>query len=130
MTPKLHKAAVEWTARQEKLGRLLAAGWTVKGAAAEVGISATQAHSYKHKPGFDKLVLKFRAELFAESLGQLAGRLSRAVDTLDKLLDDDKPPAVRLGAARGILADAATIRQSVELEQRLAEVEGRLAKPH
>jgi hypothetical protein len=52
--------------------------------------------------------------------------MARAAGTLAKLLDAEKE-SVRLGAARALLELGVKLRESVELEQRLAALEQRMS---
>jgi hypothetical protein len=49
--------------------------------------------------------------------------MAEAADVLRQLLDAQTPPAVRLGACRALLELAVKLRESVELEERVAALE-------
>ena len=61
--------------------------------------------------------------MIQRSSGMLTAAAGEAVRTLLSLQKDAIPAAVRLGAARAILEVGMKVRQVVELEQRLAELE-------
>src|SRR5205823_14914021 len=107
----------------------LASGSTVQDAAATAGVSVATAHRRLADKGFQHCVTEARDELVSLTVGRLAKATSRAVDTLDALLGDQTPPAVRLGAARAVLEMAAKYREAEELTERVAALEdNRLAR--
>jgi hypothetical protein len=74
---------------------------------------------------FRRRVTETRDEMFASAAGQLAFAASGAVLTLVELLVKGTP-TVRLQAARSILEFGSKLRDQVEMEARLAEVESRM----
>jgi hypothetical protein len=105
----------------------LAAGSTITDAAEEAGISERTAHRRLADPEFRRGVQAARAEMIQRALGKLAGNAADAVDTLGALLSA-RSESAQLGAARIILELGNKLRESVELEQRLADLERRLAE--
>jgi hypothetical protein len=63
-----------------------------------------------------------RADMVGRSAGMLTAAGGEAIRTL-LTLQKDSTPSVRLGAARTILEMGLKIRQMVDLEQRMAELE-------
>jgi hypothetical protein len=110
--------------RQQAVAALLAAGKSAVAAAREAGVGERTVHTWLGTDGFRREVERLRGELFGAALGSLSGFLTKAVATLGELLDSDEEK-IRLAAARGILADAATIRQSIDLNARIEELERR-----
>lgn len=104
----------------------LASGQTVQDAAAAAGVSESTAFRRLRDPDFARRVSLAQGELAARGLGRLAEGMACAADTLRALLGDSTPPAVRLGAARALLELSMRLRESVDLEQRLAALESRL----
>ena len=78
------------------------------------------------EPDFRAEVLAARSVLVESALGRLASVAVRAVDTLADSLDAEHP-AVRVSAARAILENLVRVREQVELSERVAELETRLA---
>ena len=72
---------------------------------------------------FRRRVSEVRGQLFAVAMGKLAAVAGKAADTLENLLDDADRDATRLGAAKAILEIGQRLRESVELEQRIAALE-------
>ena len=63
-----------------------------------------------------------RRSLVDSAIGRLSSKASDAVDTLHRLLNA-RSENVRLGAARAILDTIRQHRESIEIEQRLRELE-------
>ena len=77
-------------------------------------------------PAFRRRVVELRADMVARSLGRLADGMADAADTLRALLRAEGE-SVRLGAARALLELGTKLRESVELEERLAALEAALS---
>ena|SRR6185437_1139245 len=108
---------------EEPLLLALACGATVEAAARQCGISERSAYRRLHDPEFKKRLEKVRADMVERSSGMLTAAAGEAVRTLLALQKEATPAAVRLGAARAILEIGIKIRQMVELEKRLEELE-------
>jgi hypothetical protein len=65
--------------------------------------------------------------MVGRALGKLADGMADAGDVLRALLGAEIPPAVRLGACRTMLELGTKLRESVELESRLAALEATAA---
>lgn len=100
----------------------LAAGRTVREAAALAGIGERTATRRMADRAFRRRVTELRADMVQRALGQLADASTVAVRTLRKLLKAEAD-TVKLGAARCILELGNKLRESVDLEQRLAALE-------
>jgi hypothetical protein len=107
----------------DALALALAAGRTLRDAAAGAGIGERTAARRRADPGFRRRVDELRADLVARALGRLADGMTEAADVLRALLAAGTPPAVRLGAARSLLELGCRLRESVELEARLTALE-------
>jgi HEAT repeat protein len=66
-----------------------------------------------------------RAEFLSEAVGRLSDATTEAAKTLRNLLES-KSDSVRLSAARSILEFAPKLRETVELERRLAALEAEM----
>ena len=109
----------------EALALALATGQTLRDAAAASSVAERRAFRRMADPVFRRRVGELRGEMVGRAVGRLADGSTEAVAALRKLLDAGTPPAVRLGAARAILELGTKLRESVELEQRLADLERR-----
>ena len=100
----------------------LAAGMTVRDAAVAAGIGERTATRRVTDPGFRRQVAQLRANMVQRALGRLADASVQAVDTLRALLSAEAD-TVKLGAARAILELGNRLRETVELEERIAALE-------
>src|SRR5579862_3756573 len=100
----------------------LASGNTVRSAARQAGIGERTAARRMADAAFRQRVQETRAALVERALGKLARGSARAVETLRKLLKSDSD-TVKLGAARTILELGSKLRESVELEKRIIDLE-------
>jgi hypothetical protein len=110
----------------EALALALAGGQTLRGAAAAAKIAERTATRRMADPAFRQRVAELRGDMVQRSLGRMADGMSEAADVLRQLLAA-RSESVRLGAARSLLELGVRLRESVELEQRLADLEQRLA---
>lgn len=101
----------------------LAAGDTVTGAAAKAGTSERTAYRRLADAEFRRAVSEARGRLFDAALGKLAAIATKAADTLDRLMGDEKA-SVALGAAKAALELGPRLRELTEIEERLARLEG------
>ncbi len=104
----------------------LARGVAVKTAAQAAGVSERTASRRLADPEFRRAVSAARAALLDRAIGQLADASSDAAEVLKGLLNV-ADPRIRVRAATSILELAPKLRESAELEERVAELE-RLAK--
>ena len=109
----------------EALATALALGQSLRDAAASAGVSERTAARRQAEPDFRRRVSELRAELVKGSLGRLADGMSEAADVLRRLLSAEAE-SVRLGAARSLLDLGVKLRESVEIEERLAALEREL----
>jgi hypothetical protein len=95
----------------DALALALARGATLRDAAAEVGVGERTATRRWAEPTFRGRVAALRQDMVARCLGRMA----------------DGSESVRLGAARAMLELGVKVRESVELGERLDELEGLLS---
>ena len=110
----------------DRLITTVAGGSTVQAAAQLCEVSERTVYRRIADPAFRQQLTRARAEMVERALGHLAAGSTEAGIVLRNLLggEDDR---VKLGAARTILEVGNKLRESVELEQRLADLERRLA---
>jgi hypothetical protein len=114
------------TPRQEAAALALASGRTLQEAARESGAGERTIKTWTATlPAFTRRVTGLRAEMTSRALGRLLEGMASAADTLDYLSRKGKSEMVRLGAARSVLELASRLRETVELEERIAALEGR-----
>ena len=111
-----------WSPKQARVALLIAAGRSIKAAAAEADCGERTAHTWLEDPRFRTLVAELRGRMLDEAVGSLAEATNEAVGTLRKLLGDGNS-SVRLRAALGILDAAVRMRDHVELGARILRLE-------
>ena len=109
----------------EGLAVALAAGQTLRDAAAATGISERTATRRWADPDFRRRVCELRADAVVRATGKMADAMSIAADRLRELLSAESE-SVRLGACRVILEMAAKMLETTELSERLFIIEGRM----
>ncbi len=109
--------------RNARLIELLARGVSQVDAARQTGISDRTVRRRLADPEFRRQVEKFRGTMVESAAGKLASLLDEAADTLQALMKPDVPAGIRLSAARAALEHCCRIRETVELERRVAELE-------
>ena len=111
----------------ESLAVALATGQTLRAAAVTAGIAERTAARRWSDPSFRRRVGDLRGQLVNAAVGKLADGMGDAADMLRKLLAADSEN-VRLGAARSLIELGVKLRESVELEERITEIENRLGE--
>ncbi|WP_432020966.1 hypothetical protein [Streptomyces sp. 1222.5] len=121
------------TMEDQPTGRLavvvaLAAGATTDEAAAQGSVSGTTVRRWlRTDKDFANEVRQARAELLQRALGLLSEGAVAAVLALRKLLEAESE-SVRARAASTILTTLITVRDSVDLERRVTELEAAVAQ--
>jgi hypothetical protein len=113
--------------RREAVALLLAVGRTQKQAAAEVNVSERSVHNWLAEEPFRRRVSELRGEMVGRTLGKMADGMTEAADTLRGLLGA-RNEAVQLGAAKSMIELGVKLRDSIELEERLAVLEAKQAQ--
>jgi hypothetical protein len=111
----------------DRLAMALAEGDTVQAAAEKAGIGRTTAFRRLADPVFRQRIQTFRGDMIGRALGRMADAMTEGADVLRDLLKAQSE-SVRLGACRALLELGVKLRESVELEERLAALETRIAK--
>jgi hypothetical protein len=112
----------------DNLAAALAAGRTLREAAEAVGVSERTATRRAAEPGFRRRVTELRAAMVQGALGRLSDAMAEAADTLRRLLRAKRESA-RLGAARAIYEIGCKLRETVDLEERIAALENNNKEP-
>jgi hypothetical protein len=110
----------------EALALALAAGQTLRAAAPAAGVSERTAARRWADPDFRLRVSELRGEMVHRALGRMADGMAEAADQMRALLAADSE-SVRLGAARALLELGVKLRESVELEARLVDLEAAMS---
>ena len=107
----------------------LAAGRTVRDAAAAGGAGERTVYTWLKDPAFVERVAQVRSELFALAVGRLAGLAGTAADALGGLLASASE-AVRLQAARAVLEYGPRLRESDALAREIEDLKRQLGDGH
>ncbi len=108
----------------------LACGATVEATARQHQVSERTLYRKLGDAKFRARVAEVRSEMVKRATAMLSAASSDAVRTLVHLQRETMPAAVRLGAARAVLEIGLKLRDMVELEARLQELEDVVAKRH
>ena len=103
----------------------LAWGATIESAAQKANVSERTVYRRLTDPAFQERLTNLRSETLQRAAAILTAASLEAVKTLVALQNPSVPAAVRLGAARSILEFGAKLRESAELERRIAALEQR-----
>jgi hypothetical protein len=103
----------------------LASGRSLREAAGECHTGETTIKRWLAEQAFVRRIGQLRAEMTSQALGRLVENMVSAADTLGFLTRKARSESVRLGAARALLELGVKLRESVELEERIAALEGR-----
>jgi transposase len=100
----------------------LAAGDSIREAAAKAGVSERTAHRRMKDPAFRQRVNETWSDLVREAVGRLGDAAAHAANVLRELLNADSE-TVRLSAARSILDHTVRLSEFASVDQRLSHLE-------
>ena len=101
----------------------LATGQPVRDAAEQAGVSERTAYRRLEDAEFRRQVSEVRGAMFDQAVGKLADGAVEAVTTLRTLASKAESETVRLSAAKAVLDIGSRLRETAELEQRMADLE-------
>lgn len=113
--------------RDDALAIALASGETIRDAAHITGIAERTATRRMSDPNFRRRLDELRGDMVSRALGKMANGMADAADKLRQLLAA-KSEAVQLGACRAMLELTVKLREVVDFEQRLADLERAIQK--
>jgi hypothetical protein len=119
--PKIHPES-----RKQSLAVALAAGRTVADWADENGLPLSTAYRWAQSRAVVDRVEAIRRDVIHSAVGQLCQHTTAAIAEIARLIKESKSDAVRLSAARAVLAEMMAVANFATLEGRLAEVERKL----
>jgi hypothetical protein len=94
---------------------------------AQAGVSDATAYRRLAEPEFTRKLQALRADMVQRTSGALTAAGTESVRPLLELQKPTVPPATRLGAAKALLELGMKVRETAELEQRLAALEEQVA---
>ncbi len=106
----------------EALALAVAAGQTLRDAAAAASVSERTAARRWADPDFRRRVNALRGDMVQRSLGHMADGMAEAAGVLRALLSAESE-SVRLGAARSMLEYGVKLRETVDFNERLRALE-------
>ena len=109
------------------LALAMAGGSTVKAWADAHGVADRTARTWSNSPEVRDQVEAIRREVLDRAVGRLSDNAIAAADEIARLVKEAASEAVRLQAARAVLADLMTVSNYAALEGRLADMERRIA---
>lgn len=113
--------------RQQRVIAALLTNATIGAAATAGGVSETTIRRYLREDAFKAALRAAQDEAVATAVSRLAGEAAAAVQTLATIHKDrEVPAAVRVQAARGLLAELLRIREQHDLTERLGRLEEKL----
>ncbi len=89
----------------------------------KTGVSRRSAYRWARTTEFRAMVADCRRRATDRAVGRLARHAARAVDQIVALAQTAESEAVRLNAARAVLAELLAVQGHAELERRMAQVE-------
>jgi len=105
----------------------LASGQSNSASAALAGVSeSTVARRLRH-PKFQARLLRMRTRIIESTLSRLLGKLGKACEKLDSLMDD-VDPRVALQAVRTLLASTESLWKNVDQAKQLEALQDKLDK--
>ena len=110
----------------DQLLMALACGATVDNAARQAGISPATVYRRLADAAFRQRLQTLRGDMVSRTSGTLTAAAGEAVRTLLELLKNPTSSSVRLGAAKAVLEIGMKLRETADLEARLAELEQRI----
>jgi hypothetical protein len=109
------------------LALAMAAGGTVAAWAREHQVAERTARTWSNSPEVLDQVEAVRREVLDRTIGRLSDHATAAADEIARLAREASSEAVRLQAARAVLAELMIVSSYAALEGRMAEVERRVA---
>jgi len=115
------------TPKQERALDALLRSPSIQAAAVAAGCGTSTLRRWLGTPVFDTAYQAARARLLETTLNQLQSVGAAAIEALHEILvDKTAPPASRVAASRHVLDLMLRARETLEIENRLQEIEARL----
>ena len=118
---------IDTSRKDSLLAAAIAAGSTVSDAARQIDVSLSTAQRRMAEPAFRRQVADLRAEMVSDALGYMSDNLTRAARSVAGLLEAPEPH-IRLRAARILLSLTLKVRDAVDVDTRIRDLEEELAR--
>jgi transposase-like protein len=109
-------------AKRQAVALALAAGETIKEAAAGAGVGERTVGNWLGEADFAALVDSLRAQILERTMSRMIDTTTRATERLRRLVRSRKE-SIALGACRTVLEQAVRLREAVTLAERVAALE-------
>ena len=109
------------------LALALASGTSISDVAAQADIDRRPVYRKLEDPDFRRLVAEYRDRLISTALGRIADSMTRGADALVQMIDAPEPH-IRIRAIRTLFSFGMRLRDSIDLNTRMREVELELAR--
>jgi hypothetical protein len=109
------------------LATAIAAGATATAAAQQLNLSLSTVQRRMAEQSFRRLVADLRAEMVASALGRMTDNLTRGAEAVAELLNSPEPH-IRLRAARLLFHTSMRLRDVVDVDERIHELEAEVAR--
>lgn len=120
----------ELTAKQIRAIEALCREPRIDQAAKSAGVSRVTLWRWLNEPAFSLAYRDARSRLLEGALIALEAKATQAIETLSDVMNDhDSPAGSRVSAARTTLELLLRLRESLEIEARIAAIERRLQQP-
>jgi hypothetical protein len=106
----------------------LICGATVEGAARQAGVSDSTVRRRLRNPAFRRKLNRRRSEMHLRLADQFLALGSEAVRTMAQLMQPAQTGSTQLGASRSVIEFGLKTRESADVITRLTELEQRLAE--
>jgi hypothetical protein len=106
----------------------LACGSSIENAAVKAGVGVHMVRRRLSSPDFARKLRDMKAGMVQRTAAVLTAAASEAVKTLLELQAPTSPPNVRLHAARAIIELGSKLRETVELQDRIAALEEQMGE--
>lgn len=121
--------ANDLTARQKRFIQALLTSKSAREAAHRCGIGEKTAYRWLRLPQVQSALAEAEGQILADTMRRLLSMQGAAVDALQDLLTNQRLlPAERLRVVQAVLDNALRLRNATTVEQRLVELEQRVAE--
>ncbi len=115
------------TTKQHRAIKALLTEPTIKAAAEKARVAEATLHRWLNDPVFSLAYRDARGRLLETTLTRLQQSASKAVDTLDDVMDSAiTQPGARVSAAKAVLEMTLKAREVLEVEERLRALEAKI----
>jgi len=112
--------------QRDQFAVAMALGQKVSVWAKKNGVPRRTCYDWTKTPEYKATVREVRRHAFDRAVGQFARNLTRAVGRIALLATEAESESVQLQAARAVLRESIKVREHVDLEEQMEDIERRL----